>query len=116
MEYLSKRVAKDVASQLNSTPVAGKKRSKAHGVLWNIKFLPRFKWTHLTERMALEKAVAQSRMRAEVGRARREAEHFRQGVEKGKRMEKGAKRKRAEGGAASEQGDKKAKVSSKSCH
>ena len=41
VEFLSKRVAKGVAANLNSTQVGGSKRSKAHDVLWNIKYLPR---------------------------------------------------------------------------
>jgi ESF2/ABP1 family protein len=39
VEFLSKKVAKDVAGKLNNTQVGGKKRSKAHDVLWNIKYL-----------------------------------------------------------------------------
>ena len=39
VEYASKRVAKDVAENLNNTAVGGKKRSKAHDVMWNIKYL-----------------------------------------------------------------------------
>ena len=41
IEFQSKRAAKEVASNLNNTPVGGKKRSKAHDVLWNIKYLPK---------------------------------------------------------------------------
>jgi ESF2/ABP1 family protein len=41
IEFVSKRVAKNVAENLNTTQVGGKKRSKAHDVLWNIKYLPR---------------------------------------------------------------------------
>ena len=41
IEFLSKRAAKEVASNLNNTLVGGKKRSKAHDVLWNIKYLPK---------------------------------------------------------------------------
>ena len=40
IEFISKRVAKDVASNLNMTQVGGKKRSKSHDVNWNIKYLP----------------------------------------------------------------------------
>jgi len=114
VEFLSKRVAKEVANSLNSTAVGGKKRNKAHGTLWNVKYLPRFKWTHLTEQMALEKALHQSKMRTEVSKAKREAEHFRTGVEKGKRLEKAAAGKKRKGDVvtAAEAGteDKKTKI------
>ena len=41
IEFRSKRVAKSVAETLNCNPVGGKRRSKAHDELWNIKYLPR---------------------------------------------------------------------------
>ena len=41
VEFFSKRVAKEVASSVNNTPVGGKKKSQAHDILWNIKYLPR---------------------------------------------------------------------------
>ena len=37
---MSKRLAKEVASNLNLSQVGGKKRSKSHDVTWNIKYLP----------------------------------------------------------------------------
>jgi len=86
IEFLSKRAAKEVASNLNNTPVGGKKRSKAHDVLWNIKYLPKFKWTNLSERLAYEKAVHHQRLRTEISQAKREADFFKANVEKSKRM------------------------------
>lgn len=88
IEFISKRVAQDVAQNLNTTPVGGKKRSKAHDVLWNIKYLPRFKWSHLTERLNYEKAVHHQKMRNEIVQAKREADYFKSNVEKSKRMKK----------------------------
>ena len=41
VEFKSKKVAKSVAANLNCNPVGGKRRSKAHDELWNIKYLPR---------------------------------------------------------------------------
>merc|ERR1719510_2816297 len=86
IEFLSKRVAKEVASNLNNTPVGGKKRSKAHDVLWNVKYLAKFKWTHLSERLAYEKAVHHQRLRTEISQAKREADFFKANVEKSKRL------------------------------
>ena len=113
VEFLSKRLAKQVAENLNNTQVGGKKRSKAHGVLWNIKYLPRFKWTHLTEQMALEKATHQSKMRTEISRAKREADFFKASVEKSKRQEKQAKKRTlsANDTAEDKSSSKKAKLS-----
>ena len=40
VEFISKRVAKEIATNLNMTQVGGKKRSKSHDTNWNIKYLP----------------------------------------------------------------------------
>ena len=51
VEFHDKRVAKTVAVMLNNTPIGGKKRSYYHDDLWNIKYLSKFRWTHLTEKI-----------------------------------------------------------------
>lgn len=51
VEFSDKRVAKSVADTLNNCPVGGKKRSYYHDDLWNIKYLSKFRWTHLTEKI-----------------------------------------------------------------
>ena len=71
-----------MASNVNGQAVGGKKRSRAHDTLWNAKYLNKFKWAHLTERLAYERAVHQQRMRAEIAQAKRSADHFRDGVER----------------------------------
>lgn len=53
VEFLSKRVAKRVARGLNNTPVGRKKRSYYHDDLWNLKYLPKFRWTHLAEKIGM---------------------------------------------------------------
>merc|ERR1711874_429015 len=97
VEFLSKSVAKQVAKELNTTPVGGKRRSKAHNQLWNIRYLPRFKWTHLSERLAYEAAVRQQRLRTEISQVKREADHFKTCVEQRKKQKK-SKKDRAESG------------------
>merc|ERR1712223_2342195 len=96
IEFQSKRSAKEVAANLNTTPVGGKKRSKSHDVLWNIKYLPKFKWTHLSERLAYEKAVHHQRLRTEISQAKREADFFKTNVEKSKRLARKRKSETAE--------------------
>lgn len=44
-------MAKQVAKVLNATIIGGKKNSHYHDDMWNIKYLPKFKWDHLTERI-----------------------------------------------------------------
>jgi len=93
IEFTSKKVAKFVAENLNNKPVGGKRRSKAYDELWNIKYLPSFKWIHLSERLAYEAAVKQQRLRTESSQVKREAEHFKNSVERKRKKSKKEKEK-----------------------
>lgn len=91
MEFLSKRAAKAVAQRLNGQPIALRKSSKFADILWSIKYLPRFKWVHLSERLTYEKAVHKQRLHAEVSQARREAQFFQENLDrsdKNKRLQR----------------------------
>ena len=58
VEFADKKVAKAVAVTLNNTPVGGKKRHYYHDDLWNIKYLSKFRWTHLTEKKGMSHSTA----------------------------------------------------------
>ncbi|XP_048347684.1 activator of basal transcription 1 [Sphaerodactylus townsendi] len=88
VEFQDKRVAKLVAASLHNTPMGVRKRSRFHHDLWNMKYLHRFRWTHLSERLAYERQVRQQRMRAEVSQAKRETNFYLQNVEKSKHFSK----------------------------
>lgn len=51
VEFKDKSIAKQVAKSLNATIIGGSKKSFYHDDMWNIKYLPKFKWDHLTERI-----------------------------------------------------------------
>lgn len=92
VEFLSKKAAKAIAAELNGKPITTRKKSKFCDILWNIKYLPRFKWLHLSERLTYEKMVFRQRMRNEVSQARKEADYF--GANLGKSEFKKKKQKR----------------------
>ncbi|XP_068111183.1 activator of basal transcription 1 [Hyperolius riggenbachi] len=94
VEFRDKRVAKLVAGSLNNTPMGTRKKNRFHDDLWNMKYLHRFKWSHLSERLAIERQVRKQRMRAEVSQAKRETNFYLQNVERSKKFSK-ADRKRA---------------------
>ncbi|KAK3087226.1 hypothetical protein FSP39_003335 [Pinctada imbricata] len=73
VEFGDKRKAKMVAMKLNNTTIGGKKKSRWYDELWNIKYLHRFQWAHLNERLAYEKAVHKQRLRTEISQVKREA-------------------------------------------
>ncbi|KAF9114420.1 RNA-binding ATPase activator esf2 [Mortierella sp. AM989] len=117
VEFLDKSVAKQVANSLNTTIIGGNKNSYYHDDMWNIKYLPKFKWDHLTERIAYENASRAQRLQAEISQAKRENKFILNNIEKSKMIKnmeekKAAKRKTSEGegtsgGAASETGEGK---------
>ncbi|XP_057314036.1 uncharacterized protein LOC130655316 [Hydractinia symbiolongicarpus] len=84
VEFKDKRVAKAVASTLNNTNIGGKKRYYYHDDIWNVKYLPKFKWGHISEKLAYEKAAREQRMRTEISQAKREASFYLENVGKGK--------------------------------
>lgn len=88
MEYQKKKVAKLVAAKLNNTKIGTRKRSRYYDMIWNIKYIPRFKWIHLSERLAYERAALKQRLRAEISQAKKEAHYLQTNVEKSKKMKK----------------------------
>lgn len=59
VEFDDKAIAKSVAAGLNGQQIGGKRRSAYHFDLWCMKYLPKFKWDHLTEEIAYEKVRAE---------------------------------------------------------
>eukprot|EP00041_Stephanoeca_diplocostata_P016868 m.334659 g.334659 ORF g.334659 m.334659 type:complete len:235 (-) comp20510_c0_seq2:297-1001(-) len=104
VEFEDKRIARQVAESLNGTIIGGKKGSFYHDDMWTMLYLPKFKWHHLTERMAYEAAVRQKRLQAEDAQVRRETHLYVEQVEKAKRSAAAEKsgRKRAADDATKE--------------
>jgi ESF2/ABP1 family protein len=107
VEFESKKTAKHVANSLNNTVIANRKHDPHYGDLWNLKYLPKFQWAHLTEKVAYERRVREQKLRMETMQARRETTAYKHAVETGKKIDKIAQRKRKRGEALSDNGDKK---------
>eukprot|EP01047_Picozoa_sp_COSAG01_P064255 COSAG01_NODE_8470_length_2774_cov_1.635888_5_plen_233_part_00 len=84
VEFRDKKVAKSVAQSLNATPIGGKKRHYYHDDLWNLKFLPGFKWRHLTESITEMNAERKHKLRDELAQAKRERAFYLTKVEQAK--------------------------------
>ncbi|ORY06533.1 hypothetical protein BCR34DRAFT_34212 [Clohesyomyces aquaticus] len=95
VEFLSKRDAKFVAENLNARIIGGKKGSRWHDEVWNIRYLSNTKWDFLTERLRNENAERAARLRAEIAQNTRENKMFLENVEKTK-MVHGIEKKRQE--------------------
>lgn len=87
IEFKDKRIAKAVAMSLNNTTIGGKRRESHYDEIWNIKYLPKFLWSHLSEKAVYEKVTRGERMRTEISQAKKEANFYAQNVEKGKVIE-----------------------------
>ncbi|CAG8454064.1 14264_t:CDS:2 [Acaulospora morrowiae] len=87
VEFMDKKVAKLVAVTLNTQPIGGNRRNNYHDDLWNIKYLPKFKWNHLTEQIAYENAARVRRLQAEISQGRRENKEYIKKVEKAKMIQ-----------------------------
>lgn len=85
MEFERKHVAKKVARLLTNTRVSDKKRSKQYDHIWNIKYLKNFKWAHLHERLAYEKAARRQKLRAEIQLAKKKSSSFSSNLDKNKK-------------------------------
>jgi ESF2/ABP1 family protein len=97
VEFLKKKDAKFVAENLNAQTMGGKKRSRWHDEVWNIKYLSGVKWSHLVEQIQNENAERQARMRAEIAQSKRENQRFLEDVERGKIGKTMAERKKQRG-------------------
>ncbi|KAJ1945730.1 RNA-binding ATPase activator esf2, partial [Linderina macrospora] len=86
IEFKNKKYAKAVAQMLNNTQVGGKKHGFYHDDLWNLKYLSKFKWRHLTEQLANEKASKAQRLENEVSQSRRELEAYLKTVDQSKKL------------------------------
>lgn len=97
VEFRDKRVAKRVAASLHNTPMGTRKRQRFASDLWCIKYLHRFQWTHLSERLAYEQTVLQQRLRTEVSQAKKETNFYLNNVDKGEKMERQRKKRQRDG-------------------
>lgn len=67
------------------------------GVLWNLRYLNKFKWSHLTEKVAYERRVREQKLRVGMMQARRENAAYVEMVETGKKLDQIEDRKRTRG-------------------
>ncbi|KAI5095376.1 activator of basal transcription 1, partial [Silurus meridionalis] len=104
VEFRDKHVAKRVAASLHNTPMTNRKRSHFSSDLWCIKYLHRFQWCHLSERLAYEQTVYQQRMRTEISQAKRETNFYLASVEKSQTLDRLRKKRAKKGEVVEEKG------------
>ncbi|KAI8984746.1 hypothetical protein BDF20DRAFT_815925 [Mycotypha africana] len=98
VEFKDKKKAKALAEYLNMRQIGGKRKNQYYHEMWNIKYLPKFKWHHLTEQMAHEKQARQQRLRNEIAQANRENKTYIENVQRAKMLQSmEAKKRKREG-------------------
>ncbi|PVI02021.1 Pre-rRNA-processing protein ESF2 [Periconia macrospinosa] len=97
VEFIHKKDAKFVAENLNAQSMGGKKRSRWHDEVWNIKYLSGVKWAYLVEEIQNQNAERAVRLRREIAKDKVENQRFLDNLEKGK-MISGIETKRKQKG------------------
>ncbi|KAI0693826.1 hypothetical protein BC835DRAFT_1352348 [Cytidiella melzeri] len=97
VEFKDKKIARSVAEMLNAQPIGGKKGTRWRDDVWTMKYLPKFKWSMLTEQIAHEAAVHSAQLRVELSQSRREQQEYLKNVELARVLDKRAERKRKAG-------------------
>jgi ESF2/ABP1 family protein len=100
VEFNDKRVAKKVAATLNGSQVGGNRRNFHFEDLWNMKYLSKFKWEHLTEEINYRNKTREQRMRESITQRKKADNFYVSRVEKAlieeQRLNKNKKRKATE--------------------
>lgn len=104
VEFAKRRIARQVAESLNGTSVGGKKRHNFfRDDMWNMRYLPKFKWHQLKEGAIYNAQARKARLEQKISQARRENEFFLENRQTAKNRQHIAARRAAKGnvGAAS---------------
>lgn len=72
IEFRDKLMAKLCEFELNGRPIGGKKRDPLRDELWNFKYLHKFKWHHLVEKMHLSNKIKEQEIATSLNQANRE--------------------------------------------
>merc|ERR1712099_159113 len=81
--------------------------------LWNMRYLPRFKWHQLKETAIYNRLVRKARLEQKVGQARRENEFYLEKVHQAKVQRKIAEKRSAKGGVLESDADDEPRMGSK---
>ena len=74
---------------LNNQQIGGKKRHNLfYDDIWNIKYLSKFKWSHLSEKLLYDQKMREQRLKTELGQAKKEYSFFQDKLALSKKLEK----------------------------
>jgi len=89
IEFADRRLAKRVAQTLNGTTIGGKKRHNFfRDDMWNMRYLPGFKWHMLKEDTIYNQQVRKARLEQRMSQSQRENNFFLERVHQAKTQKK----------------------------
>eukprot|EP00753_Platysulcus_tardus_P002934 PLAT12076.2.p1 GENE.PLAT12076.2~~PLAT12076.2.p1 ORF type:complete len:284 (+),score=97.14 PLAT12076.2:13-864(+) len=97
VEFEEKAVAKAVARSLHGQEVRGKRGNAHYHDIWMLKYLRKFKWHHLTEKLAYENAIRETKLKAELAQVSRENDFIVEAAEQSKSVRRAMEEKRKAG-------------------
>lgn len=87
IEFTDKIMGKLCEYELNGKIYGGKKRNnKFREEIWNLKYLKKFKWGHLMEKLQFSKKLRDHKMKAELSQIKRENNFILETFEQSKRI------------------------------
>ena len=72
IEFEDKIMAKLCEYELNGKEIGGKKREALSSEIWNLRYLHKFKWHHLVEKLQLMQKIKQQELKTAINQAHRE--------------------------------------------
>lgn len=90
-------MAKLAALTLNSQKMVNKKHNFYSEDVWNIKYLPKFKWYHLTERLAHEERMKKEKLKMELEQEKKIEGFYEENIFKSKKIQKIIENKKNKG-------------------
>eukprot|EP00127_Corallochytrium_limacisporum_P005132 Clim_evm38s199 gene=Clim_evmTU38s199 len=103
VEFLDKKQAKKTALALNNQIIGGKKSNFYHDDIWNMKYLPKFKWHHLTDALREQRIKEEQSMQSARRDIKKTTEQFLEDIDRSKMIADIEKRKRSKRASAEEQ-------------
>jgi ESF2/ABP1 family protein len=92
-EFSNKLQAKLCEYELNGKEIGGKRNLPFREELWTIKYLHKFKWHHLIEKMNYNRKLREQRLNAEISQAKRETNFIEKKYEQSKIINKKNKKR-----------------------
>lgn len=88
IEFTNKRVAKLVSQTLNNQRIGNKKGSKFYDDYYNIKYLPKFKWEYIKDKITYNKSMREQRIMTDIASIKKKQEFIISGFLESKNEEK----------------------------